>query len=262
MNLSLGGMALATLPPAVFALLLGVLLRQRSIAMSAIVFAVGGLVSFVLSTLLTRVSAGWIQEETATTSLSNAALDAMFAAALPEEAGRFLVLVAAYVCLWRFRRPADIILFGGLVGLGFAAVENVFYAFISFDLVDGMMRVIPTVSHGCDGLIMAAFLARATVTARRRWLFASLALIVPVLLHFLFDFGQFSADVLGPKIESVDPDADASPATLVLVGSALILMLLPIIVWVVEAVTAVLIVRRVRRVLQNYSTTHQPTVQT
>jgi hypothetical protein len=120
------------------------------------------------------------------------------------------------------------------------------------------MRIIPTLSHGFDGLIMAALLARAIVATRRRWLFASLALMIPVLLHFLFDFGQFSAEALGPSIENIDPDADPTPETLVVLGVALILVLSPIIVWVVEAIAAVLIVRGVRRDLRATLVTQQP----
>lgn len=65
MILSLDVLALATLPPAVFALAIGVLLRPRSYAISVIVFVLGGPTSFLLSVLLMRASGAALEEEIA-----------------------------------------------------------------------------------------------------------------------------------------------------------------------------------------------------
>src|ERR1700720_2172437 len=92
-----------------------------------------------------------------------AAMEALLVASVPEEALKFLVLVAIAERHVDVRRRQDILLLSLAVGLGFAALENLFYVAAPGDWQRvALARAATAVpSHGIDGLAMGAFVTLA-----------------------------------------------------------------------------------------------------
>lgn len=120
-----------------------------------------------------------------------AAVESALGAAIPEESAKFLML---WFVVRRFKdcdSGGDLFCSAILVGLGFAAIENVLYLFNAgadwamTGLIRGLMAV---PCHTIDGMFMGYFLAlwwrKALVTP----VALALALILPMLAHGLYDF--------------------------------------------------------------------------
>lgn len=129
-------------------------------------------------------------------SFSGAVSTALFAAALPEEMSKLLML-------WLFLRKCvyydeyfDGIVYAACVGLGFAATENILYLVQSEDwLGTGIMRGLTAVpAHFAIACAMGYFYSkrhfgdRSTVTA-------VCVLAVPVLIHWIYDALAFSEGI-------------------------------------------------------------------
>ena len=109
--------------------------------------------------------------------------------ALTEEASKFLM----------FRRTLknaecavswfDTAVFMTLVGCGFGILENVFYS-IDMGLGQAVVRGLG-IAHGGYGFIMGYFWGKGAQTGRRGWY--AVALVLPYLLHGLYDFALSSA---------------------------------------------------------------------
>ena len=117
---------------------------------------------------------------------------AFLGAALPEELAKFAVLLTIVLRHHDADRGRDAILAAAWVGLGFAAFENFFYVTSAKDwLSTGALRFATAVPfHVALGMIMGMFIAAndkgqapsSTV----------LALVVPVVLHGLYDWPLFA----------------------------------------------------------------------
>ncbi|BAC88596.1 PrsW family intramembrane metalloprotease [Gloeobacter violaceus] len=130
------------------------------------------------------------------TNLGVLAVFALVAAGLAEEGAKYLVVRFYSWRLAPFRERYDGLLYGGAVGLGFGALENVFYV-SEGGLETAMVRALTAVPfHGMLGLVMGYFLGRAKVRqlAGERWGgLHALGLFWAVLLHGLYDFFAFQA---------------------------------------------------------------------
>ena len=129
---------------------------------------------------------------------------AFFGAAIPEELAKFLLL-------WHFLKRCkyydeyvDGIVYAVCVGMGFAAIENVGYIFDVSTL--GLGAWVSTVAaralisvpgHFLMAVAMGYFYSRyAFGPYEERRLNFTLALIVPILLHGLFDFFLMASSVV------------------------------------------------------------------
>jgi RsiW-degrading membrane proteinase PrsW (M82 family) len=123
-------------------------------------------------------------------SLSGAAQEAIFVAAIPEESIKFLVLVALAEKHVGVRRLQDIIVLGVAVSLGFAALENFCYVAApgNWQQVAALRAMTAVPGHGIDGLMMGALLAAARLYPGRDPSRFILALLVPVVSHAAYDF--------------------------------------------------------------------------
>jgi RsiW-degrading membrane proteinase PrsW (M82 family) len=116
---------------------------------------------------------------------------AFFGVALAEELCKFLFL-KAFVCDdQEFSEPFDGIVYGGMVGCGFATVENIMYVLPHGQEV-GILRMITAVpGHAFFGVILGYFMGRAKFSVNRaRHLLHGL--VVVVLLHGIYDTAAFS----------------------------------------------------------------------
>lgn len=128
-----------------------------------------------------------------------------FAAAIPEE-------VAKYVMLWLFLRKCkyfdqrmDGIVYAVCVSLGFAALENVMYLLGSYDewVSVGISRALTAVpGHFGFGVLMGYYYSLGKFDSLN---FASAkykALIVPIIVHGLYDFICFMMGIV-PSIAAI-----------------------------------------------------------
>lgn len=120
---------------------------------------------------------------------------AFLGAAIPEEFFKFLVLRFYAATHRAFNEPMDGIVYGVAVSLGFATLENLVYA-VSFDfsLLVIVMRAITAIPmHAALGAIMGWYVARWRFGPANRGSSLLLALLVPILLHGLYDWPLLAA---------------------------------------------------------------------
>jgi RsiW-degrading membrane proteinase PrsW (M82 family) len=124
-------------------------------------------------------------------SIWGSILDAFILASFIEEGFKYL---AFKKWIWNnrfFDEYYDGILYAALISLGFASLENILYVF-DYGFETGVSRALTAIpAHTFFGITMGFFFSRAkfnfTNTRRNLWL----ALLVPVLLHGLYDFILF-----------------------------------------------------------------------
>jgi protease PrsW len=135
---------------------------------------------------------------------------ALLIAALPEEAAKIAIIAAIALKSRAFDEPMDGVVYGTAVGLGFAAVENFLYVRGNAHLamVAGLRGVLSVPFHGALGAIAGAYIASARFGGAlgahkgygwprtRRF---GLAFLIPVVLHWLFDWCVFSVGVLAKE---------------------------------------------------------------
>ena len=126
-------------------------------------------------------------------SFTGAISTALFAAALPEELAKLLML-------WLFLRKnpyydeyLDGIVYAACVGLGFAAAENILYLLQSEDWVmTGVMRGLTAVpAHFAIACAMGYFYSKVHFGDRSK-LTAACVIVVPIVIHWVYDALAFS----------------------------------------------------------------------
>jgi protease PrsW len=184
----------------------------------------------------------------AANSLLAAGENALVIAAVPEETVKIAIIAVVALKSREFDEPMDGVVYGTAVGLGFAAVENFLYVKGSPQLfmVAGIREIMSVPFHGALGAIAGAYIASARFGGAlgahkgygwpRTRLFV-LAFLIPVVLHWLFDWCVFSVTALSRKAAAA-PSAGA--------GGVILLILL---VWFVVGFGSIaLAVRLARRI--------------
>jgi len=111
--------------------------------------------------------------------------------ALAEELCKFLFLKAFVYDNQEFSEPFDGIVYGGLVGCGFATVENLFYV-LSLGQETGIIRMVTAVpSHAFEGMILGYFMGRAKFSLVPEKEMAK-GLSVVVIFHGIYDTAALS----------------------------------------------------------------------
>lgn len=116
---------------------------------------------------------------------------AFFIVALAEELCKFLFFKAFICDEQEFSEPFDGIVYGGMIGCGFATVENIMYVLPQGQAV-GMLRMITAVpAHAFFGIILGYFMGRAKFSQNQvRHLIQGLVIVVT--LHGIYDIAAFS----------------------------------------------------------------------
>jgi RsiW-degrading membrane proteinase PrsW (M82 family) len=107
----------------------------------------------------------------------------------------FILFFIAYKHV-EFDELYDGIIYGAAVSLGFASVENILYLFAhGVDLAMGR-ALLPVSSHALLGVIMGYYLGKAKFSTIRKYKvrYLILSLIVPFLLHGLYDYIIYSIE--------------------------------------------------------------------
>jgi hypothetical protein len=99
----------------------------------------------------------------------------------------------------------DIILGAAWVGLGFAALENVLYVLQAKDVyTTGLVRAVLAVpQHVSQGTVMGCCLVMARQQGRWKPYWAVAALLLPILLHGIYDSAVFSRELTNSGALSV-----------------------------------------------------------
>ncbi|MCH7623618.1 MAG: PrsW family intramembrane metalloprotease, partial [Nitrospinae bacterium] len=115
---------------------------------------------------------------------------AFIGVALVEELCKFIFLKGFIYDDREFSEPFDGIVFGGILGCGFATVENLFYVF-RLGQETGMMRLFTAVpGHVFLGIILGYFMGRAKFSFEpEKELWKGLVLVV--ILHGIYDTTAF-----------------------------------------------------------------------
>jgi len=119
---------------------------------------------------------------------------AFFGVALAEELCKFLFLKAFIYDSREFSEPFDGIIYGGMVGCGFATVENLFYV-LPLGQETGIIRMITAVpGHVFEGMVFGYFMGRAKFSLVSNYdLMKGLGLVV--VLHGIYDTAALSDGV-------------------------------------------------------------------
>jgi RsiW-degrading membrane proteinase PrsW (M82 family) len=109
----------------------------------------------------------------------------LFGVALFEELSKFFAVRILPYRSKRFDETMDGVIFGITAGLGFAAVENIFYVFQYGGGVALFRAFVSVPGHAFYGAIMGYYLARAKF--EKKPLLAVSGLAIAMLLHAIFD---------------------------------------------------------------------------
>lgn len=140
------------------------------------------------------------------------AVKAFAIAAVPEETGKFLILVFFVMRHEDFSRPVQAIAFATAVSLGFAAIENVLYVVDAHDwAATALARSLTALPmHTATGLVMGYFASLTISSPQHRVRYGVLMLAVPIVLHTAYNFPVFVLVSMG-AFSGVPVDASASP---------------------------------------------------
>ncbi len=137
-------------------------------------------------------------------SYSGAVSTALFAAALPEETAKLLMLWLLLRKNPFYDEYFDGIVYAACVGLGFAATENILYLLQSDDWIGtGIVRGLTAVpAHFAIACAMGYFYSKRHF-GDRTTLTAVCVLAVPVIIHWVYDALAFSEGIAAPTLSVV-----------------------------------------------------------
>lgn len=134
--------------------------------------------------------------------------EAFLGAAIPEEVAKFILVWMIIRRHEDCEQPQSIFATSIIVGLGFAAIENIAYVFDGSDdwLSVGITRAMMAVPmHTTCGIVMGRFLAQAEAyAARKRWLLTC-GVVASIFLHGIYDWPLFYIDWLEEGLPADDP---------------------------------------------------------
>lgn len=147
--------------------------------------------TYVIGTIVPEdsIAFGWIK--------------AMLIVGPAEELGKFLVLRLRTWKNKNFNYSYDAIVYAVFVSLGFAALENVGYVILGGGIITALMRMVTSVpGHACFAVFMGYFYSKAKYASLtnkngKRALFMALAMIVPIVIHGIYDAILMGASASG-----------------------------------------------------------------
>lgn len=122
------------------------------------------------------------------TSLISLALAMIFVVGLPEELVKYFAVKRSVYHHPEFNEPVDGIIYAVGVGLGFAALENMFYA-LSFGIAIAPLRaLVACLAHASFSGILGYYLGLAKFSQDHERALAIRGLVSAIILHALYDF--------------------------------------------------------------------------
>lgn len=105
----------------------------------------------------------------------------------------FLKWFLVYILIYQhssFDEPYDGIVYAVAVSLGFATLENVFYAFFNSASISSLLSraLLPVSGHAMFGVIMGYHLGRSKFTPDRKTRHLVYSIVFPIFWHGLYDY--------------------------------------------------------------------------
>jgi RsiW-degrading membrane proteinase PrsW (M82 family) len=141
-------------------------------------------------------------------------LGAFLTAAIPEELFKLLVLRRYCVRHPEFTSPMDGVVYGAVVSLGFATLENVLYVATNGFGVAAIRAITAVPAHAFMGAIMGYYVGRAKFHPNERRRAQRMAYVIPILLHGLYDYPVLTLEVLRERGLPPEDGAHLLPITL------------------------------------------------
>jgi RsiW-degrading membrane proteinase PrsW (M82 family) len=123
--------------------------------------------------------------------------EAFFIAAVPEEIAKFLMLHWVVSRAHAFDHYYDGVLYAVCVSMGFAALENVLYVRGGGYSAAITRAIFSVPGHMLFAVPMGYFYSFSRFQSTKKSYFLGLCLLLPIVLHGLFDFGLMASGVLG-----------------------------------------------------------------
>lgn len=121
-------------------------------------------------------------------SLWNTLFSAFILVAFTEELVKYLALVVYPYRSRFFNEPLDGIVYATFIGMGFATLENVLYAY-RYDMATTLVRALTAVpAHATFAAIMGYYIGKAKFYPARRGRYLIKGLLMAIMLHGLYDF--------------------------------------------------------------------------
>ncbi len=155
-----------------------------------------GILSCVIVLLLSFIDIPFLPSSTSKMNLFQLLFYSFINIALVEE---FFKWIMVYLFGYRskyFDQLYDVVVYAVFVSLGFAFLENLFYVIIQGTLKIGIIRAFLAVpGHACDAIFMGYYFSLARIykykNKKLMRLNIVLSLLVPTLLHGIYDFCLF-----------------------------------------------------------------------
>jgi len=130
-------------------------------------------------------------------SIADQFVHAFFKVALVEEFSKFIFIRFILFRNKNFNEPFDGIIYTGMVGMGFATLENIFYV-LDLGIETGIMRMFTAVpAHATFAILMGYFIGKGKFDQKNLGWFSFLALLSASLFHGAYDFFLFISFVPG-----------------------------------------------------------------
>jgi protease PrsW len=111
--------------------------------------------------------------------------------ALSEELMKFLFLRFYMFRKDAFNEPIDGIVYGVMIGMGFACFENIFYV-LDGGVKTALIRMFTAVpAHAVFGVVMGYYVGKAKYIPEKSASYTAKAFLVPYFLHGMYDFLLF-----------------------------------------------------------------------
>ena len=155
--------------------------------------------SFVIS-IPTSMTLGWDIEKQTYSSFLEAIIDSFLFAAIPEELAKLFMLWLLLRKNPFFDEHFDGIVYAVCIGLGFAALENIFYLFDGIDdgswIETGIIRAFISVpAHYFFAILMGYYYSIYHFGIDRSIRTKAMILAAPILVHGIFDAVLFSVQI-------------------------------------------------------------------
>lgn len=123
--------------------------------------------------------------------------NAFFKVALVEEFSKFIFIRFILFYNKNFNEPFDGIIYAGMVGMGFATLENILYVF-NYGAPTGFMRMFTAVpAHATFAILMGYYLGIAKFTKRNQLFNNIMALLIATAFHGAYDYFWFISYIPG-----------------------------------------------------------------
>ena len=117
--------------------------------------------------------------------------------ALVEEGVKYITLLYYNFPKRSFNEPYDGIIYSVVLTMGFALIENIMYVISDDTGATAILRMLTAIPlHATAGIIMGYFLGKSKMESNNKTKNLILALLIPTLIHGVYDYFAFTNNVL------------------------------------------------------------------